>query len=108
MVMVEAFVRPEKADYILDELKEKGFSAATRLSVLGRGKQKGLKTTGAYYDELPKEILMFVVEDDKEELVVNTILQSAKTGDNGVFGDGKIFVTPVSKAYTVSSGSAEL
>ncbi len=108
MVMIEAFVRPEKSDDILARLKEKGFAAATRMSVLGRGKQKGLKTADVYYDELPKELLMLVVQDDQEQLVVDTILQSAKSKGEGAFGDGKIFVTAVSKAYTVGRGKAEL
>lgn len=106
--MIEAIVRPEMADEVLDALKDKGFAAATRYTVLGRGKQKGLKTTDMYYDELPKEILMLVVNDNEEETVTEIILQNAKTGTSGAFGDGKIFVTPVSKAYTVSSGKAEL
>lgn len=108
LVMIEAFVRPEKADDILAKLKDKGFAAATRMSVLGRGKQKGLKAVDVYYDELPKELLMLVVQDKQEQLAVDTILQSAKSKGDGAFGDGKIFVTPVSKAYTVSSGKAEL
>lgn len=108
MVMIEAFVRPEKADAILQALKTKGFPAATRVSVLGRGKQKGLKTADVYYDELPKEMLILVVEDQEEEAALGAILQSAKTGENGAFGDGKIFVTPVSAAYTISTGKKEL
>lgn len=108
MVMVEAFVRPECADDILQALKEKGFAAASRVPVLGRGKQKGLKTTDICYEELSKELLMLVVRDEDEQAVVETILHAARTGENGTFGDGKIFVTPVSKAYTVSSGKEGL
>ncbi|WP_425805351.1 P-II family nitrogen regulator [Desulfitobacterium sp. Sab5] len=108
MIMIEAFVRPEKADIILASLQEQGYSAATRISVLGRGKQKGLKVKSVLYEELPKEMIILVVEDQDEEKVVAAIMKSARNGNDGTYGDGKIFVTPVSTAYTISSGKAEL
>ena len=43
--MIKAFIRPEKAEEVLSTLMEKGFSAVTTVSVLGRGKQKGLKVS---------------------------------------------------------------
>lgn len=108
MIMIEAFVRPEKADIILASLQEQGYSAATRISVLGRGKQKGLKVKSVLYEELPKEMIILVVEDQDEEKVVAAIMKSARNGNDGTYGDGKIFVTPVSTAHTISSGKAEL
>jgi nitrogen regulatory protein PII 1 len=108
MIMIEAFVRPEKADSVLACLQEQGFPAATRVSVLGRGKQKGLKVKSVLYSELPKELIILVVDDQDEEKVVSTIMKSARNDSEGTYGDGKIFVTPVSKAYTISSGKAEL
>lgn len=108
MVMIEAFVRPEKAESILKDLADQGFVAATRINALGRGKQKGLKVQSVYYDELPKELIMIVVEDKDENKVTETIMKSAKTGKEGAFGDGKIFVTPVAKAYTISSSEEKL
>jgi nitrogen regulatory protein PII 1 len=38
--------------------------------------------------------------------VVKKIMEVARTG-KGSFGDGKIFVSPVEDAYTVSSGIKE-
>lgn len=108
MVMIEAFVRPEKAEAILGKLSEQGFAAATRINVLGRGKQKGLKVQSVYYDELPKEMLIIVVEDRDEKKVIDIIMRNAKTGTEGAFGDGKIFVVPVKAAYTVSTSEAKL
>jgi nitrogen regulatory protein PII 1 len=40
--------------------------------------------------------------------VINTIIEAARTGENGQFGDGKIFVTPVEETYTISNGMKEL
>ena len=108
MVMIEAFVRPEKADSVLASLQEQGYPAATRISVLGRGKQKGLKVKSVLYSELPKELIILVVDNQDEEKVVSTIMKSAKSDNDGTYGDGKIFVTPVNTAYTISSGKAEL
>lgn len=108
MIMIEAIVRPEKADEVIIGLQEQGFPAATRVSVLGRGKQKGLKVKDLHYEELPKELIMLVVEDPEEEKVISIIMHKAKTSNDGTFGDGKVFVTPVSKAYTISSGKEEL
>jgi nitrogen regulatory protein PII 1 len=107
MLMIKAIVRPEKCDDVLAALMEAGFPAVTKVSVYGRGKQRGLKVGEVHYDELPKEMLLTVIPDNDKEFVINTILESARTGDKGAFGDGKIFVIPVEEVYTVSSGVKE-
>ena len=107
MKMIKAIVRPEKASDILDALSEAGISSATRISILGRGKQKGLKVGDVYYDEIPKEMIMLVIPDNEEENVKNIIISIARTGKKGSFGDGKIFVIPVEKSITISSGIEE-
>ena len=40
MKMIKAIVRPEKSEDVLDALLAGGFAAATKMRVLGRGKQK--------------------------------------------------------------------
>ncbi|MGN1024147.1 MAG: P-II family nitrogen regulator [Lachnospiraceae bacterium] len=108
MKMIRAIVRPEKSDEILNKLGEAGYRSVTKYSILGRGKQRGLKVEDVYYDEIPKDMLLLVVEDKDEEPVTKIILETAKTSESGSFGDGKIFVQAVEKAYTISSGNAEL
>ncbi len=108
MKMIKAFVRPEKAEEVLDNLMEKGFSAVTKVSVLGRGKQKGLKVGDTYYDEIPKEMIMIVVEDKDADKVIKIMTDTAKTGKEGRYGDGKIFVTEVERSVTISNGSEGL
>ena len=39
-----------------------------------------------------------VVEDDVVDEVVHLIIKNAKTGEDGTFGDGKIFVSEVERA----------
>lgn len=104
MLLVRAIVRPEKADQVIKGLFEAGYPAITKVPVFGRGKQRGLKAGEVHYDELPKELLMTVIPDDDKDFVVKAILQNAKTGENGNFGDGKIFVSPIEEVYTISSG----
>jgi len=107
MKMVRSIIRPEKASFILSELNDAGYPAVTKVDVVGRGKQRGVKVGNVHYDEIPKEMLLMVVEDKAVEEVVAIISKSAKTGE-GNYGDGKIFVSEVDEAYTISSGTAGL
>ena len=108
MKMIRAIIRPEKTTDTMKELSDAGYPAVTKIDVVGRGKQRGVKVGDMFYDEIPKEILMMVVKDDaaKDE-VIGIIKKTAKTG-NGTFGDGKIFVTEVEEVYTISTGKKEL
>ncbi|ABO51324.1 nitrogen regulatory protein P-II [Desulforamulus reducens MI-1] len=109
MLMIRAIVRPEKSNIILAELNSAGFPAVTKMDVVGRGKQRGVKVGEVVYDEIPKEMLMLVVQEEKDkDDVISIVSKYAKTGKKGAFGDGKIFVTPVEEAYTISSGTKGL
>ncbi|PKQ38285.1 MAG: nitrogen fixation protein NifD [Actinobacteria bacterium HGW-Actinobacteria-1] len=105
MKMVRAFVRPEKEQEIVLALEGAGYGSLTKMPVFGRGKQKGLQVGPIYYDELPKTLLMLVVEDDAAEEVIGVIEDKARTG---FIGDGKIFVSPVEEAYTIRTGEVGL
>ncbi len=104
MIMVKAIIRPEKVDEVLAALLDAGFPAATKFSVAGRGKQRGIKIGEITYDEIPKTMILSVVKDEDRDFVVETIMTAARTGAKGAFGDGKIFITPVLDVYTISSG----
>jgi nitrogen regulatory protein PII 1 len=107
MLMIRAIVRPSKSADVMAALMAAGFPAVTKLDVVGRGKQRGMKVGEVTYDEIPKELLFTVVEDKDKPFVVDTILKAARTGEKGSFGDGKIFISPVLEVYTVSSGIKE-
>lgn len=102
--MVMAFIRPEVADLVIRNLGADGFTALSRMDVYGRGKQNGVNVRGSSYD-MPKTMLITVVDDDSTREVVEAIGNSARTGN---IGDGKIFVTPVIDAYTVRTGEVGL
>jgi nitrogen regulatory protein PII 1 len=107
MVMIRSIIRPEKTDAVLAALMEAGYPAVTKVSVVGRGKQRGIKIGEVTYDEIPKEMLITVVPSKDKDFVIKTVMSLARTGDKGSFGDGKIFVSPVEEVYTVSSGIKE-
>ena len=106
MILIKAIVRPEKSDEVMAGLLEAGYPAVTKVPVFGRGKQRGLKVGEVHYDELPKEMLLMVVQDADKDFVIKTVIEKARTGA-GHFGDGKIFVMPVEEVYTISSGIKE-
>lgn len=108
MLFVRAIVRPEKKDEVLEKLSAGGFHASTVVDVVGRGKQKGIKMGDIFYDEIPKTLILVAIEDRDKEKITDIILRTAKTGSNGNFGDGKIFISPVEEAYTISKGTMGL
>ncbi|MDD3137947.1 MAG: P-II family nitrogen regulator [Lachnospiraceae bacterium] len=107
MKMVRIIIRPEKTKEVRDALEAAGFAAVTEMDVYGRGKQKGITIGNVKYDELPKIMLFMIIEDEDEEKVCRIILEKARTGEGNI-GDGRIFVIPVEKAYTISSGTEGL
>ena len=105
MKMIRAVIRPEAVDKVADSLETGGFTALTRIEVFGRGKQKGIKVGNVVYDNLPKTMIMLVVDDDSVEKSVKIIEDNARTGN---IGDGKIFISSVDEAYTIRTGQRGL
>ncbi|MFA5354288.1 MAG: P-II family nitrogen regulator [Thermodesulfovibrionales bacterium] len=105
MKMIRAFIRPEKEQEVVQALEGAGFPSLTKIPVFGRGKQKGLQVGPVHYDELPKTLIMTVVEDADADKVLKVIQDKARTG---FIGDGKVFISPVESAYTVRTGEAGL
>ncbi|NMW22303.1 MAG: P-II family nitrogen regulator [Chlorobiaceae bacterium] len=107
MLMIRTIVRPEKVYEVMQGLLDAGYPAVTKIPVVGRGKQRGLRVGDVVYDEIPKEMLFVVVPDSDKDFVVRAILDNAKSGAEGKFGDGKIFISAVEEVYTISSGEKE-
>ncbi len=105
MEMVRAILRPNGIERVVCALEEAGFVSMTKMSVYGRGKQKGIKVGDIQYDELPKTMLMFVVNGRDTQRLIDTIVKTANTGN---FGDGKIFISPVDAVYTIRTGESGL
>lgn len=107
MIMIRSIIRPEKVDAVLAALMDAGFPAVTKYAVAGRGKQRGIKIGEVTYDELPKVMLMSVVNEEDKDFVIETIMDTARSSGKGAFGDGKIFISEVEESYTISSGAKE-
>jgi nitrogen regulatory protein PII 1 len=91
----------------MKDLFNAGFPAVTKISVFGRGKQRGLKVGNVTYDELPKDLLIIAINEKDKDFVVETIISSARSVPKGQAGDGKIFITPIVETHTISSGKKE-
>lgn len=98
MKMVRAVIRPEKEREVLSALEKAGFCPYTRLSVSGRGRQRGIQVGSVRYEELSKIWLMIVVDENEMDRVVDTIKIAARTGNPG---DGKLFVSKLTEARSV-------
>ncbi|RXA19648.1 P-II family nitrogen regulator [Methanosarcina sp. MSH10X1] len=105
MQMIRAIIRPGMETRVVESLEKEGCISLTKMEVFGRGKQKGIHIADIHYDELQKTMLLIVVEDEHKDMVVETIMESARTGK---YGDGRIFVSPVEEAYTIRTGKAGL
>src|SRR3954462_8313942 len=105
MKRVEAVIRPHKLGEVKDALSSLGIQGLTVYEVKGFGRQKGHTELyrGAEYsvDFLPKVKIQILVPDEKAAQVVDTILQTARTGK---FGDGKIFVTAAEEVIRIRTG----
>ena len=106
MYLLRAIVRPEKSSVVMKALFDAGFPAITKLAVFGRGKQRGIKVGNVTYDELPKDLLMMVIPEKDKDFVIETIMSSARSGEKGQFGDGKIFVIPIEDVIRVRTGDS--
>ncbi|HNX40250.1 MAG TPA: P-II family nitrogen regulator [Methanothrix sp.] len=104
MKMIWATIRPEVLDRVVRSLAVRGYLAMTRFDVYGRGKQRGVIVGGESYD-LPKTVLMMVVEDSSVDEAATIIEENARTG---CAGDGRIFITAVEEARTIRTGERGL
>jgi nitrogen regulatory protein P-II 1 len=105
MKKIEAVVRHFKLEDIKNALTEKGVHGMTITEVRGFGRQKGhtemYRGTEYTVDFVPKVKLEVVVPDSSLQLVIDTILRTAQTGQ---IGDGKIFVTDLANVIRIRTG----
>ncbi|MDM8546591.1 nitrogen regulatory protein P-II [Candidatus Venteria ishoeyi] len=108
MKKIEAIIKPFKMDDVREALAEIGITGMTVTEVKGFGRQKGHTELyrGAEYvvDFLPKIKIELIVSADKLEQCLDTIIEAAHTGK---IGDGKIFVSDVSKVIRIRTGEAD-
>lgn len=105
MKLITAIVKPFKLDEIKDALKAAGVNGITVTEARGFGRQGGHVETyrGAEYkvDLVPKVRLDILVDQAIVDKVVDALVKAAATGK---IGDGKVWVTDVSRVVRVRTG----
>jgi nitrogen regulatory protein P-II 1 len=99
---IEAIIREDKLNDVKDALKGIGIVGLNIFEIRGHGRQGGIKLSGRsgtyQVDLLPKIQLNIILSDRNLEETIETILQSAYTGESG---DGLIFVYPVEEVIRI-------
>ncbi len=102
MKKIEAIIRPEKLESLIEKFDELGYTGVTVTNVEGHGRQKGVKEIfrGREYDIkfIPKTKVEIITTDEKAEKIINAIVTTSQTGQ---IGDGKIFVINVEDVIRV-------
>lgn len=105
MKLVTAIVKPFKLDDVKDALRDVGVQGLTVTESRGFGRQRGHTEVyrGAEYqiEFVPKVKIEILVDDQIAERVVESIIETARTGK---IGDGKIWVTPAENVYRIRTG----
>ncbi|MGB0681363.1 MAG: P-II family nitrogen regulator [Magnetovibrionaceae bacterium] len=108
MKLIMAVIKPFKLDEVREALTPLGVEGMTVTEVKGFGRQKGQAEIyrGAEYTVsfLPKVKLEIAVAAELVDQVVEAIQKAAQTGK---IGDGKIFVTDLTKAVRVRTGETD-
>jgi nitrogen regulatory protein PII len=105
MKLITAIVKPFKLDDVKDALKAAGIHGITVSEARGFGRQGGHTETyrGTEYkvDFVPKVRLEIVTDEAEVDGVIDTIKAAAVTGK---IGDGKIWVSDVSRIVRIRTG----
>ena len=107
MKLITAIIQEDKLDEVREALIAAEISRITVIRVDGHGRQEG---TEIYRGQvvvpnlIPKVELKIAVNDEFVDVTVDTILKSARHGDDGKVGDGKIFITPLEECIRISNG----
>jgi nitrogen regulatory protein P-II 2 len=108
MKLVTAIIKPFKLDDVRAALSEIGVSGMTVTEVKGFGRQRGHTELyrGAEYvvDFVPKTRVEVAVRGELVEQVIEAIVKAAKTGK---VGDGKIFVTDITRVIRIRTGETD-
>ncbi len=108
MMLVTAIIKPFKLEDVREALTPLGIQGLTVTEVKGFGRQKGQTEIyrGAEYvvSFLPKVKVEVAVADEQVDAVIEAIVASARTGK---IGDGKVFVTQVSRVVRIRTGETD-
>lgn len=105
MKKIEAVIRPEKLEAVINALDDAGYPGVTVYEVQGHGKQRGISEVwrGQKYELslLPKVRLELVVKNGDLDKMVLAIVNAARTNS---IGDGKIFISDIAEVIRIRTG----
>jgi nitrogen regulatory protein P-II 1 len=109
MKKIEAIIKPFKLEDVKDALVAQGIEGMTVSEVKGYGRQQGHSELyrGAEYvvEFIPKvKIEIIVSNDDYLNKAIEAIMSTAKTGK---IGDGKIFISDITKTIRIRTGEED-
>ena len=108
MQKIEAIIRPEKLQTVKAALDELNHGGMTLTEVRGHGVQRGIteqwRGRSFAVDYLTKVKIEMVVKDEDLDLILDRIIEAARTGE---VGDGKIFISPISRAVRIRTGERD-
>lgn len=105
MKKVEAVIRIFKLEDVKNALSAKRIQGMTVTDVKGFGRQKGhtemYRGTEYKVEFVPKVKIELAVPDESLQVVLDTIMRTAQTGQ---IGDGKIFVSDLQNVIRIRTG----
>ena len=105
MTKIEAVIRVDAVETVIEKCGLKGVSGITKTEVEGHGKQKGIveQFRGKEYrlPFIPKIKLEIVVKDLQVDDVINTVINCCQAAE---IGDGKIFISEIKDVIRVRTG----
>ena len=113
MIKIEAVVRPERVNPVVEALIDVGCGGYHVANVSGKGTQQGVEVftgrgaTTTTRAALPKSVVTTVVVESLKDTVIAAIVEASRSGEEGQIGDGKIFVSPISEVIRVRTGEKD-
>ena len=107
MKLITAIIQESKLDEVREALVASEITRITVIRVDGHGRQEGTEIYRGHVvvpNLIPKVELKIAVNEAFVDITVDTILKSARHGENGKVGDGKIFITPLEECIRISNG----
>jgi nitrogen regulatory protein P-II 2 len=108
MKLITAIIKPFKLDEVRAAVSDIGVRGLTVTEVRGFGRQRGHTEIyrGAEYvvEFVPKTKVEIAVDDALVDIVIEAIMQAAKTGK---VGDGKIFVFNLEQVVRIRTGERD-
>ena len=107
MKLITAIIQEDKLDEVREALIAAEIVRITVTRVDGHGQQENSEIYRGQVvvpNLIPKVELKIAVNDEFVDITVDTILKTARHGDDGRIGDGKIFITPLEECIRIRTG----